>query len=114
MFRIPEDKLRKLHALISEALENRTVTIRALEKIAGKCVSMSVGIRPASLWKHFMFAAIARAKGREIQLATKPDLRAELTTWLGLSSTSQEGPWYEARHYASTTTVAASDASSNQ
>ena len=64
-----------------------------MEKIAGKCVSMSVAILPASLWTHFMFPTIAKAKGRAIQLVNKPDLRAELKTWLSLSSTSQEGPW---------------------
>ena len=48
-FRIAEDNLRKLHALITAALKDGTVTIRMMEKIAGKCVSMSVAIRPASL-----------------------------------------------------------------
>ena len=113
-FRVPEDKLRKLHALIETTLAAGKVTVTRLEKIAGKCVSMSVAIRPASLWTHYMFAAIARATGRVIDLGPLPDLRAELRTWLGLSATSQEGPWYKARHYAVKLTQASSDASSNQ
>ena len=80
----------------------------------GKCVSMSVAIHPASLWTHVMFAAIAKTKGRAIQLNSRPNLREELRTWLSLSSTSQKGPWYEARHFESQATVAAPDASSNQ
>ena len=48
-FRVPEDKLRKLHALIQVVLSDGEVSGRILEKIAGKCVSMSVAIRPASL-----------------------------------------------------------------
>lgn len=87
-FRVPDDKLRKLHALISEALDKGVVAAKMLETIAGKCVSMSVAIRPASLWAHFMFAAIAKAKSREIPLRTHADLRAELMKWLGLSSTT--------------------------
>lgn len=113
-FRVPQDKLDKLHTLITAALTSGSLTTRTLEKIAGKCVSMSVAIRPASLWTHYMFAAIKNAKGTSIQLANKPDLRAELRKWLELSSTSQEGPWFKARHYHLELTRASSDASSNQ
>ena len=59
----------------------------------GKCVSMSVAIHPASLWTHFMFAAIAKAKGRAIQLGSGPDLREELRTWLSLQFTSRDRQW---------------------
>ena len=63
------------------------VKLARLEKIAGKCVSMSVAIHPASLWTQYMFAAITRATGRVIDLGPLPDLRAELQIWLGLSAT---------------------------
>ena len=63
-FRIPEDKVRMIHALITAALKDGTVTVRMMEEIARKCVSMSVAIRPASLWTHFMLAAIARPTRR--------------------------------------------------
>ena len=113
-FRVPEDKLQKLHALIQAVLEQGSLTVQMLEKIAGKCISMSVAIRPASLWIHYMFAAIAKANGREIHLSSKPDPCAELNIWRSLSATAQEGLWYKPRHYASQVTVAAADASSNQ
>lgn len=32
---------------------------RTLRRIAGKYVSMTVAVRPASLWKHAMFATLA-------------------------------------------------------
>lgn len=69
---------------------------------------------PASLWMHFMFAASKKAKDSKIHLGDKPDLRAGLSIWLGLSTTSQEGPWYRWRHYDLTPTTAASGASSTQ
>ena len=53
-FRVPEEKLRKLHVLIEQTLEDGSVSVPRLEKIAGKCMSMSVAIRPASLWTHCM------------------------------------------------------------
>ena len=52
-------------------------------------MSMSVAIRPASLWTHYMLAAINRAKGPVIHLGSRPDLCAELRIWLDLSTTSQ-------------------------
>ena len=70
-----------------------------LEKIAGKCVSMPVAIRPASLCTHYMLAAIAKANGWEIHLSSKPDLCTELNIWRSLSATAQEGPWYKPRQY---------------
>ena len=112
-FWIAEDKLCKLHVPIP-ALENGTIAVQTMERIARKRVSMSVAIHPASLWTHLIFAAIAKAKGRAIQLDSGPDLREELRTWLSVSSTSQEGPWYKARRLESRATVAVSDASSNQ
>ncbi|CAN0440841.1 unnamed protein product, partial [Pylaiella littoralis] len=109
-FRIPEDKLSKLREIIREVLARGSLSGKTLETIAGKCVSMSVAIRPASLWTHYMFAAIAKAKGKVIQLHDHADLRAELAKWFTLSSTAQEGPWYKVRHFATEVTLAASDA----
>ena len=112
-FRVPEDELQKLHALIQAVLEQVAHHADAGEN-RGKCVSMSVAIRPASMWTHCMYAAIAKANGRKIHVSSKPDLCAELNIWRSLSATAQEGLWYKPRHYASQVTVAASDASSNQ
>ena len=113
-FRIPNDKLQKLPSLIRAVLEQGRTTAKMLEEIAGTCVSMSGAIRPASLWTHHMFAAIAKANGREIELCKTPDLRTELRIWLDLSATSQEGLRYKPPHFTSQITVAASNASSNQ
>ena len=113
-FRVPSDKLQKLHALIQAVLEQGFLTVQMQEKIAGKCISMSVANRPASLRTHYMYAAIAKADGWEIHLSNKPDLCADLNTWRSLSATAQERPWYKPHHYASQVTVAAFDASSNQ
>ena len=48
-FRVPEDKLQKLHAQIHAVLEHGSLTVQMLEKIAGNCVTTSVAMRPASL-----------------------------------------------------------------
>jgi len=113
-FRVTEDKLGKLQALIEQALEDGSVKVSRLEKIAGKCISMSVAIRPASLWSHFMISAISGAKDSTVSLRSHRDLCAELKVWLSLSATSQEGPWHQARHYEVKLTTASSDASTIQ
>eukprot|EP00903_Cladosiphon_okamuranus_P006823 g6648.t1 len=58
-FRVPADKLAKLHQLIRGALDDGRMHFRTLQRIAGKCMSMTVTIRPASLWTHAMFAVRA-------------------------------------------------------
>ena len=61
--RVPEDKLQKLYSLLQEVLEQGSLTVQMLGKSQTSCVSMSVAIRPASLWTRYMFAAIAKQTG---------------------------------------------------
>ena len=62
VFRIPSDKLCRLRDLIRQVLVKGGVPLSTLEKIAGKCMSMEVAIRPASLWMHYMLEAIRKAQ----------------------------------------------------
>ena len=113
-FRVPEHKLQKSHAFIHAVMEHGSLTVQTSEIVAGKSVSMSIAIRPASLCTRYVFEAIAKTNGRAIQLNSKHDMCAGVSIWRRLPATLQEGPWYEPRHYASQATVSASDASSNQ
>lgn len=96
-FRVPEDKPWKLHELVRAILTKGALPAKVLE-------TMSVAIRPAWLWTHFMFVAIAKAKSRIIQLHDPAHLRAELHKLLDLSSTAQEEQWYKSRHHATAVT----------
>lgn len=102
-FRIPQDKLDQLHDLVRTALNSGGVAYRTLQRIAGKCMSMTVAIRPASLWTHAMFAVLASMEkaGRsrvDLSLDANADLLGEFKQWLSLAATSHEGPWHKARH----------------
>lgn len=55
-FRVPSDKLVKLHQRLTASLDEGWVSLRTLQRIAGKCMSMTVAIRPASLWTDAMFS----------------------------------------------------------
>ena len=47
--RVPPDKMATLHDLLSTALAAEEIFFRTLERIAGKCMSMTVANRPASV-----------------------------------------------------------------
>lgn len=116
-FRVPQDKLDKLHQRLQDALASNSVSFETLRSVAGQAMSMSVAIRPASLYTQAMFAAVAALEksGRHcIDLAdrTSEDLLAEFRWWCRISTTSHEGPWQRARHFAASITRGASDASS--
>ena len=68
-FYLPEDKLRKLEAILRDATDSRSISFSQLEKLAGKCTSMSVAVAPASLYSHHRYrqiAVIKRSGGRNI------------------------------------------------
>lgn len=58
-FRVPQAKLDVVHSLLTTALESGTIPFRTLQRVAGKVMSMTVAIRPASLYTQAMFAALA-------------------------------------------------------
>lgn len=116
-FRVPQDKLDKLHQRLQGALEANTVSFETLRSVAGQAMSMSVAIRPASLYTQAMFAAVAALEksGRHsMDLAdhANADLLGEFRWWCRISTTSHEGPWQRARHFAAALRRGASDASS--
>ena len=96
-FRVPPDKMAKLHDLLSTALAAGEISFRTLERIAGKCMSMTVAIRPASLWTHAMLTALSELEKsglRRVDLSKVEfgELRGEFRRWISTSSTSHEGP----------------------
>lgn len=64
-FRIPQDKRDKrdkrdkLHELVQTALDDGGLSYRTLQRIAEKCMNMTVAIQPASLWTQAIFAVLS-------------------------------------------------------
>ena len=116
-FRVPADRLGNLQSLLGTALEEGRLSFRTLERIAGKCMSLTVAIRPASLWTHAMFAVLSKLEksgASRIDLArdSHADLVGEFRQWMRVTSTSHEGPWQQARHFTASFTCGSTDASS--
>ena len=55
VFHVPSDKLCLLRDFIRQVLVDGVIPLSTPVKIAGKCMSIKVAIRPASLWTHYMF-----------------------------------------------------------
>ena len=80
-------------------------------------MSMTVAIRPASLWTHATFTALSKLKKSALRRIDLPkvefgDLRGEVRQGISISSTSHEGPWQKARHFTAPLAGGATDASS--
>lgn len=93
-FRVPPDKLDKLQMLLREALDAERLSFRTLQRIAGKCMSMTVAIRPASLWTHAMCKVVADLEtsgGSSVDLThdSRADLVGEFKQWLSITETSR-------------------------
>ena len=66
-FYVPTDKLRKLEVFLRDAIDSRSVSFSQLEKLAGKCTSMSVAVPPASLYTHHIYRQIAEFNRSEAE-----------------------------------------------
>ena len=59
VFRIPQERLDKMHQALQRALDAQRVSFETLRSVAGQPMSMSVAIRPAALYTQAMFAMVA-------------------------------------------------------
>ena len=87
-YEVPEGKLLKLEVLPTAAITNGWNSFVDLERLAGKCTSMSVTVPPASLYTHHMYKHIAkfrrtrgRVKAAMIAVQKGRGLSDEFHTW---------------------------------
>ena len=64
LFLVAPDKMVTLHDLLSTAIAAEEICSRTLDRIAGKCMGMTVVIRPASLWTHTMFTTLSKLENQ--------------------------------------------------
>jgi hypothetical protein len=58
LFRVSDKKLEKVKAALTQVLNSETITPRQLAAIAGKLISLSPAVLPASLFSRSLFQAI--------------------------------------------------------
>ena len=106
------EKLLNLEAILREAIDSRGKSFSQLEKLAGKCTSMSVAVPPASLYIHHIhqIAAFKRPGGRNsvlpIAVSEHSGLRFEIKRWLEVKTRLNGAPWCDATVHVLTITGA--------
>ena len=94
---IPEKKV-KFIAFIREILGNRYVTVKTLQRLAGKCVSFSRAVPAAKLFTREMNAAISQGLHSQKAILMHGALLEEISHWLFLESWDDPLPWRDERH----------------
>ena len=85
-FEVPEDEFAKLEAIIRVALEAGMITFAMLERLAGKCTSMTVAVSAASLYTFYKYKQIGKFQRTGVSRASASaraagNLRADMKTW---------------------------------
>ena len=118
-FEAPVDKLEKLEHILSDAITSGAITFQMLEKLAGKCTSLSVAVPVAALYTHHMYKQIAsfqliggRHHSTAISIPKNRGLMFEMEKWLEVRKELDGASWYRAEHKMVILT-GASDASSS-
>ena len=118
-FEAPADKLEKLEHMLSDAVTSGAITFQMLEKLAGKCTSLSVAVPVAALYTHHMYKQIAsfqrtwgRYRSTVISIPKNSGLMFEMERWLEVRKAFNDASWYRAEHIMVILTCA-SDASSS-
>ena len=114
VFHLKPEKSQSFLALVKDVLGKPFVTVKNLQRLAGKCVSFSLVVLAAKLFTREMNAAISRGQrikanhSKPLPLTGK--LRDEIEHWLFLEGWNNPLPWREERHVS---VVIATDASNS-
>ena len=98
MFWIPEEKMKKLVFLISAILKKGVSNFVELEKIVGKCRSMSIAVPAAALYTRAQYKTLKEEERPHKRGETKTiyivgDLKEELEMWLKLATKLNGATW---------------------
>ena len=84
LFYMLPDKQRKFMDLIRDTLKTRFVSVKTLQRIAGKCASFSLAVPMARLFTREMNAAISKGRQSSKPILLCGPLRDEIAHWLFL------------------------------
>ena len=97
-FLIPQDKRIKFATLRDSILQCRTVSIKTLQRFAGKVTSFSLAVPAAQLYAREVYRAISLANRSSRPIKIVGDLRSEIAHWRFLDSWSEHLLWMDERH----------------
>lgn len=97
-FLIPQDKRIKFATLRDSILQCRTVSIKTLQRFAGKVTSFPLAVPAAQLYAREVYRAISLANRSSRPIKVVGDLRSEIAHWQFLDSWSEHLLWMDERH----------------
>ena len=98
-FLLPQEKRDKFATLREGILSHKTVSLKNIQKFAGKTTSFALLVPAAKLFTNTTYQTISRGvKRANTQLRISPELRRELLHWRFLDSWEGFLPWKSERH----------------
>ena len=98
-FRLLPRKKEKFLLLVHDILSRKHVTLLFLQKLSGKCISLSAAVPVARLFTNEINLAISKATRSSKSVRISPALRREIDHWLFLESWDGFLPWRSEKHY---------------
>lgn len=98
VFNIIPEKRRKFLELIEEILKAHVVSVKTLQRLAGKCVSFALVVPAARLYTREMNLSISKGLRSQKMVYLSKELRDEITHWLFLKDWDSPMPWREEKH----------------
>ena len=92
-FRLLPLKKQKFISLVEAILDSSHVSMTDLQRLAGKCLSMSIAVPGARLFTNDIYMAISRASHSSRPLPLSVPLPREIGHWLFLKSWTEFLPW---------------------
>lgn len=98
-FILPQDKRLKFAALREAILENKSVSLKNLQRFSGKTISFALLVPAAKLYTNATYQAIAKAnKSSTTKIDLSEALRLEILHWRFLDSWDDCLPWRSEFH----------------
>ena len=94
---VSEDKLLKLEAIVLEAADSRSILFSQVNKLSGKCTSMSAVVPPASLYAHHVYRQWLHSSAPEVT-RTYQRSQYQMTEWLEARIRLDRIQWHATRH----------------
>ena len=97
-FLLPADKKRKFAELRESILESKIVTVKTLQRFAGKAISFCLAVPAAKLYTREVNASISKGMKSSKPLGISDDLKDELKEWRFLDTWEGSMPWKTEKH----------------
>lgn len=94
---LPEKK-EKLLSLVRSLLSLTRIQTKSLQRLAGKCISLSISVPAALLFTREMHRAITKALRTGKPISMYQALEMEIRHWLFLEAWDDPLPWREEKH----------------